>query len=189
MRQRADRQRIGLFLQRIGRRFTKPGRLYLVGGTTMVYEGFRQQTLDIRISFELANEDHSAFVAAVRELKETLSLNIEEASPADFIPLPSGYLERSQFIGRYGQLEVFHYDLYSTALSKVERGTESDFDDVLLLLEGGRLELSRLSDCFDEIMARYATESPKLKQDPVEYPRKSAILREMWRARSSGDTS
>ena len=151
----------------------------------MVYEGYRQQTLAIDISFEVANDDHSAFVAAVRELKETLSLNIEEASPADFIPLPSGHKERSQFIGRYGQLDVFHFDLYSAALSKIERGTESDFDDVFALLHSGRLELTRLSDCFDEIMPRYATRS--LKQDPTEFRRKFAILKEIWRTRSGGE--
>ena len=47
MRQRVDQQRIEHFLQQLGRQFTKPGRIYLVGGTTMVYEGLRQQTLDI----------------------------------------------------------------------------------------------------------------------------------------------
>ena len=111
MRQRTDRQGIELFLQRLGRRFSMPGRLFLVGGTTMVFEGFRQQTLDIDITFEVADEHHSAFVVAVRDLKEQLSLNIEEASPAEFIPLPSGHQERSQYIGRYGQLDVFHFDL------------------------------------------------------------------------------
>ena len=131
MRQRVDQQRIELFLQRLGREFSKPGRIYLVGGTTMVYEGLRQQTLDIDLALEIADEDHSAFVAAVRRIKESLSLNIEEASPVDFIPLPAGYRERSQFVGRYGQLDVFHFDLYSTALSKIERGTENDFADVL----------------------------------------------------------
>ena len=186
MRQQVDRQRIELFLQKIGRLFTRPGRIYLVGGTTMVYEGYRQYTLDIYISFEVADDDHSAFVSAVRELKETLALNIEEASPADFIPLPSGNKERSQFIGRYGQLDVFHYDLFSTALSKIERGIESDFEDVLLLLQSGRLVSSRLADCFEEIMTRYAEAS--LKQDPVEFRRKFAILKQMWHVRSSGCT-
>jgi len=56
----------------------------------MVYEGLRQQTLDINISFEVDNRDRSAFVETVRDLKERLSLNIEEASPAEFIPLPVG---------------------------------------------------------------------------------------------------
>lgn len=149
----------------------------------MVYEGLRQQTLDITISFEVDDHDHSAYVEAVRDLKERLSLNIEEASPADFIPLPSGYRERSPFIGRYGQLEVFHFDLYSTALSKIERGSESDFDDVLWLLQSGWIELAVLAGYFEEIMIRYATES--IKQDPVEYRRKFDIMTDMWLTGSS----
>ena len=181
MRRRTDRQAIEQFLQRLGRRFPMPGRLFLVGGTTMVYEGFRRQTLEFDITFEVADEHHSTFVAAVRDLKEQLSLNIEEVSPAKFIPLPSGHQERSQCIGRYGQLDVFHFDLYSTALSKIERGTESDFDDVLTLLNDGRLELSLLIQYFDEIMARYATQS--LKQDLMEYRRKLEILKEMYQSR------
>lgn len=183
MRQRCDRQGIERFLQNLGRRFTKPGRLYLVGGTTMVYEGFRRQTVDIDISFDVDDRDHSAFVEAVRDLKERLSLNIEEASPAEFIPLPSGYRERSPFIGRYGQLEVFHFDLYSTALSKIERGTESDFDDALSLLRSGRIDFAELTGYFEEIMVRYAVES--IKQDPVEYRRKFEILTDMWLAGSA----
>ncbi|MEM7534855.1 MAG: DUF6036 family nucleotidyltransferase [Chloroflexota bacterium] len=182
MRQRVDRQRIELFLQRLGRRFTKPGRLYLVGGTTMVYEGLRQQTLDIDISFDIANEDHSAFINAIRELKETLSLNIEEASPEDFIPVPAGHKERSEYIGRYGQLDVFHYDLYSLALSKIERGTEDDFADVLSLLETERIEISQLTEYFDEIMTHYATKS--LKQDPTEFREQFALLLEMYQGTS-----
>ncbi|MDE0198100.1 MAG: hypothetical protein OXK78_07890 [Caldilineaceae bacterium] len=149
----------------------------------MVYEGLRQQTLDIDISFEVDDRDHSAFVEAVRDLKERLSLNIEEASPADFIPLPLGYRERSPFIGRYGQLEVFHFDLYSTALSKIERGTEGDLDDVLSLLRNGRIEFTVLAGYFEEIMVRYATDS--IKQDPVEYRRKFDILTDMWLTGSS----
>src|SRR3712207_3505379 len=98
MRQRVDQQRIEHFLEQLGRQFPGPGRVYLVGGTTMVYEGLRQQTLDIDVALEIANEDHSRFIAAIRTLKERLSLNIDEASPADFIPLPAGYRERSQFI-------------------------------------------------------------------------------------------
>ncbi len=178
MRERVDRQRIELFLQRLGRHFPRPGRVYLVGGTTLVYEGLRQQTLDVDITFDVANEDHSRFVAVVRELKETLSLNIEEASPAEFIPLPAGHRERSEFIGRYGQVDVFHFDLYSTALSKIERGTENDFADVLSLLRSGRLEMAQLTGYFQEILPLFATRS--LRQNPDDFRRKFTLLTQMW---------
>ena len=114
----------------------------------------------------------------VRDLKEQLSLNIEEASPSDFIPVPAGHRERSPYIGRYGKLEVFHFDLYSMALSKIERGTESDFEDVLILLHSGRIDMPDLSQYFEEIMTRYGPES--IKQDPVEYRSKFEILSKMW---------
>ena len=179
MRTLTERDSIELCLQRLGRRFTRPGRLYLVGGATMVFEGFRDQTLDIDISFEVDDKDHRDFVAAVRDLKEQLSLNIVEASPSDFIPVPAGYRERSPYIGRYGRLEVFHFYLYSLALSKIERGTESDFEDALILLRSGRIDMPVLSQYFEEIMTRYGPES--IKRDPVEYRSKSEILREMWK--------
>jgi len=178
MREQVDRQRIEIFLQRLGRQFTLPGRVYLVGGTTLVYEGLRQQTLDIDITFDVADKDHSRFVMVVRELKESLSLNIEEASPAEFIPLPAGYRERSQFVGRYGQLDVFHFDLYSTALSKIERGTENDFADVLSLLRNERLEMTKLAAHFEEILPLFATRS--LRKNPDNFQRKFALLIEMW---------
>ncbi|MEM7126967.1 MAG: DUF6036 family nucleotidyltransferase [Chloroflexota bacterium] len=148
MRQRIDQQRIEQFLQRLGREFHRPGRIYLVGGTTMVYEGLRQQTLDIDLSIEVDDADHSAFIAIVRKLKNQLSMNIEEASPGDFIPLPSGHKDRSPYIGRSGQLDVFHFDLYSVALSKIDRSTGEDIADVLALLQTERLEMSKLTDCF-----------------------------------------
>jgi len=45
MHQRVDQQRIELFLQQLGRQFTKPGRIYLVGGTTMVFIWMLSRTL------------------------------------------------------------------------------------------------------------------------------------------------
>ncbi len=83
--------------------------------------------------------DHSDLIQTVRELKDTLSINVEEASPGDFIPLPSGYENRHTFVERFGMLDVLHFDLYSTALSKIERGRMQDFEDVLALLRAGQI--------------------------------------------------
>jgi hypothetical protein len=175
-----DRQRIEEFLRRFGQRFRRPGRIYLVGGTTMVFEGFREQTLDIDLAFEVAAEDHGAFIRTIRDLKEELRINVEEVSPGDFIPLPEGYRERSQFVGRYGQLDVFHFDLYSMALSKIERGTEEDFSDVLALLRSGRIDWETLAACFADILPRVETAS--LKQDPEEFQRKFTALEQIWKS-------
>jgi len=178
MRQQVDRKKIEEFLQQLGRRFTKSGRVYLVGGTTMVYEGLRQQTLDIDLAIDVEDVDHSEFISVVRDLKNRLSLNIEEASLWDFIPLPSGYLDRSLFINRYGQLDVFHFDLYSIALSKIERNSEEDISDIVALLQTERININLLISYFDEIIPLYSTES--LRQDPEKFQQKFDTFIQYW---------
>jgi len=143
----------------------------------MVFEGFRQQTLDIDVVIEVAAEEHADLIQAIRELKEGLDVNVEEASPADFIPLPSGYQHRHQFIDRFGGLEVFHFDLYSVALSKIERGQTKDFEDVLSLLKARRINWGRLEGYFHEILPLVGTRS--LRQDPQEFERSFHALQRM----------
>src|SRR3970282_2216978 len=79
MSQRAsvDHQRIERFLRQLGQRFHGTGRIYLVGGTTMVYEGFREQTLDIDLALELSPQDHPLFIQMVRELKVIYNENLD----------------------------------------------------------------------------------------------------------------
>jgi hypothetical protein len=156
MRAPADRERIERFLTRLGAAVSEPGRIYRVGGTTMVYEGFRATTVDVDLLVEA--DDPNAIVAAIRSLKDVLDINVEFASPRDFIPLPAGWHERSIYIGRYGPLDVFHFDLYSMALSKIERGTERDFQDVVALVQSGRIDPAELDAAFHEIVPRIATE-------------------------------
>ena len=173
-RNSVNRHRIEEFLNQLGKRFKGAGQVYLVGGTTMVYEGFRTQTLDIDLAFDLHPTDHPQFIQVVRELKEELNMNVEESSPGHFIPLPSNYKARCQFLGQYGKLEVFHFDPYSTALSKTERATAEDFSDVLALLEHSWIQIELLEEAFHEILPRYATES--LKGDSREFERKFSAL-------------
>jgi hypothetical protein len=156
MRAPADRDRIERFLVALGAAVREPGRLYLVGGATMVYEGFRATTVDIDVLVEA--DQPGALIAEIRHLKDALDINVEFASPRDFIPLPAGWRERSVYIGRYGPIEVFHFDLYSMALSKIERGAERDFQDVVALVQSGRVDPNELDAAFQEILPRIVTE-------------------------------
>ncbi|HEY3289602.1 MAG TPA: DUF6036 family nucleotidyltransferase, partial [Anaerolineae bacterium] len=155
-------------------------RLYLVGGTTLVYEGLRQQSLDIDISYEVADEHETEFSRAIRRLKEEMQINIELASPGDFIPLPAGWKERAKFVGRFGQVDVFHFDLYSTALSKIERGREGDYEDILAMLRSDQINMDELERAFANIMPRLERES--LKRDPEKFKRNFAALSARYQA-------
>ena len=77
-----------------------------------------------------------------------IPLNVEFASPADFIPLPSQWEMHARFIGRYGSIDVFYFDFYSIALSKMERGNSRDVADVKLLVEQGIITLDELDQAY-----------------------------------------
>ena len=134
MRERADAERIRAFLREFGRLARVEGRVYLTGGATAVLEGWRSSTIDVYLRFD---PDDDALLRALPELKERLDLNVELASPPDFIPELPGWRDRSLFVLREGRLDVYHFDPYSQALSKVERGFEHDLEDVRAMLESG----------------------------------------------------
>lgn len=174
MRPPIDRLRVHYFLVKLGIAFHHPARLYLVGGTTLVYEGLREQSLDIDISYEVADEHEADFSQVIRRLKDELQINVEQASPGDFIPLPSGWKERAKHVGRFGQVDVFHFDLYSTALSKIERGREGDYQDVMALLRSGQIDMPELREAFANIMPRLERES--LKRNPDRFRRNFDVV-------------
>ena len=105
MRRPVDASRIEEFLRVLGSRFTHPGRVYLVGGATVVLKGLRAQTLDIVLAYRIDPPHAGEFIGVVRDLKESLDVNVEEVSPAVFIPLLEGHESRALYVGRCGLLE------------------------------------------------------------------------------------
>jgi hypothetical protein len=84
-------------------------------------------------------------------LKERLQINIELASPDDFIPELPGWQERSRFVQQEGKLSFYHYDFYAQALAKIERGHSKDLQDVDELLAARLVEPERLLNFFSAI--------------------------------------
>ncbi|MDQ6940262.1 MAG: hypothetical protein M3119_08920 [Verrucomicrobiota bacterium] len=137
MRSETDREKIEAFMRALAQRVRGSGRIYLTGGGSAVLYGWRASTIDLDLK---AEPEPAGFFEAIAELKETLDLNVELASPDDFIPALPGWRERSVFIARRGELDFYHYDLYAQALAKIERGHDRDLADVRAML-GRRLIL------------------------------------------------
>jgi len=147
-RLKVDAGRVERFMQRLGSEAAEEGVCYLVGGATAVLLGWRDTTIDVDISLEPEQE---SVLRALQALKRELSMNVELASPGDFVPLPSGWRERSISAGREGRLTFLHFDLYAQALAKLERGHARDVEDVRAMVERGLVEPARLRELFDEI--------------------------------------
>lgn len=148
MREPADAERIGRLARELGRVVPPGTRMYLTGGATAVLEGWRPSTVDIDVRFE---PDSDEPLRRIAELKERLQVNVELASPLDFLPPLEGWRERSPFRFREGNLEVFDFDPYSQALSKLERGFDLDLRDVTSMVESGLVDPRRLLDLFEGI--------------------------------------
>jgi hypothetical protein len=60
----------------------------------------------------------------------------------------------AQYTGRYGGVDVFYFDFYSIALSKIERGNSRDIADVKLLVQQGIITLNELDAAYREVLAQ-----------------------------------
>lgn len=148
MREKVSAERVEQFMKAIGRAGRKNARLYFVGGATAVLLGWRETTIDLDVKI-IPEADE--ILRAIPHLKEDLRLNVELASPDDFIPPLPGWEERSTYIGKEGSIEFFHYDFYAQALAKIERGHSTDMLDVRHMIERGLIEPSRLMELFTRI--------------------------------------
>jgi hypothetical protein len=148
VRDAADAERIKRLARELGRAVPPGTRMYLTGGATAVLEGWRESTVDIDVRFE---PDADAALERIRDLKEELGVNVELASPLDFLPPLPGWQDRCRFRLRDGNLEVFDFDPYSQALSKLERGLELDLVDVRSMVDSGQVEPAKLRELFEAI--------------------------------------
>ncbi len=148
MRPPVDETQLRKLARRLGRVASVPTRIYLTGGATAVLEGWRGSTVDVDMRLE---PDIDSVLRELPALKEDLGVNIELASPPDFIPELSGWRDRSPFVFREGNVDIHHFDFYSQALSKIERGFSQDVEDVNHMLDSGLVEPARLKELYDAI--------------------------------------
>lgn len=154
-------------MRALGERSRQNARVYFTGGVTAVLYGWRDTTIDIDLRFDPELDD---LFRALPILKESLEINIELAAPSDFIPQLPGWEDRSQHIAREGKLDFYHYDPYSQALSKIERGHAQDLLDVAAMINEGLLDLPKLHSLFEAIepdLYRYPAIDPETFADAV----------------------
>ncbi|HXG32593.1 MAG TPA: DUF6036 family nucleotidyltransferase [Bryobacteraceae bacterium] len=124
-------------MRALGEEATEPVRVFFTGGATAVLHGWRKSTIDIDLKMV---PEFDRLYRAIPALKDRLHINVELASPLDFIPVPEGWEDRGRFIARYGKADFFHFDLYAQALAKVERGHSLDLTDVEEMIRRGLID-------------------------------------------------
>jgi hypothetical protein len=149
MRRPVDAARVREFFRVLGSETHEAARIYLTGGTTAVLEGWRESTIDIDLKMV---PETDALFRAIAALKESLEINVELAAPSDFIPELPGWQERCLFIAREGKIDFFHYDPYSQALSKLQRGHAKDLEDLRYMVAGKLVQPGKAVELFEAIV-------------------------------------
>ena len=148
MRSPVDPTRLNRLMAELGKRARGPGRIYLTGGATALLYGWRHSTVDVDLKLD---PEPDAIFEAIAQLKDELEINIELASPDQFIPPVPGWRERSVHIVRHGPVEFFHFDFVSQCLSKLARGHDRDSDDVRAMLDLRLVATDELISGFEQI--------------------------------------
>lgn len=135
------------FLQKLGEQIASHVPFYLIGGSALILLGASRETIDIDY---LVEDSDKNFQKVLKELSNELQLDLEYVPLGEFIPLPAKAEQRHHFIGHYAKLDVYIFDPYSIALSKLDRGFESDIEDIVFLIKHGLVSLPQLEQVVED---------------------------------------
>ncbi len=165
VRDELTRDRLRALMREIARTAPrgKAYRVYLVGGGTAVYSGWRPGSIDA----DVFSEEESVF-RGIQGIKERLNLNVEFARPEQFVPALRGTEDRHIFIETIGRVSYFHYDPYAQVFSKIVRGFERDRDDAHRFVESGMVVPKALRELVAGIPDSTYAKYPSLSRPDVE---------------------
>lgn len=92
MRANIDTQKLERLMQLLGREAQGSGCIYFTGGASALLIGWRNSTVDVDIRLD---PEPPGIFQAIAKLKQELNINIELASPQDFLPPLPGWRDRS----------------------------------------------------------------------------------------------
>ena len=184
-----DRAAVMGFLNRVDRLFGKRGRVFLVGETSQLIEGWRPWVGEVELTAEAAEPltDGPGLRRALEAARRETDLPVVLESPAEVIPLPDGWEGRARPVASPTEwLEVCHFDPYSVSFRYLARGDEPDYHLILRYLSHGWITEAEMARLLEATLPRFTAET--IAQDPAEFRRRSKGLLQMWHAVRPGVT-
>ena len=99
----------------------------------------------------------------MQDIAAQMHLDVEAVPIDQFMPLPDGTQERNLPAGRFGKIEVIILDPYVIAMSKIERGFDTDMEDVIFLVRSGLVHIETLEPMIDTVLEQ----ALKFDIDPI----------------------
>lgn len=165
MRMELTRERLLLLMKELARTAPRRGSylVYLVGGGTAVYLGWRRSSVDVDLS-----SDRDEVFRDIQGIKERLNVNVEFARPEDFVPPLQGSRDRHIVIDTIGSVTFCHYDPYAQLLSKVVRGFQRDVEDAREFIRSGMVDVGLFRSLVAKIPESSYAKYPNLSRAAVE---------------------
>ena len=138
---RADLER---FAHLLGARIEKPADVFLVGGAALLFLGSGRATEDVDYVGNDLSDNENILQRHIDDLARETKLNIEAVAFSFFVPALSDSAARHRLIGRFGLIQLWVFDPVAIALSKLDRGFETDLQDVTFLLATNIIELDQV---------------------------------------------
>src|SRR5260221_3971898 len=147
-----ESKQILAFLESLGKRYPRPARLTVLGGSALCMLGSPRPTLDIDYVGDDLKKDELQKI--MDEIALEMGLDVDAVPIHGFLPLPAGGEERTIHYGTFGQVKVSIIDPYLIALRKVERGFDTDIDDILFLIRHGQITFAQLEKVVKDSLTR-----------------------------------
>lgn len=116
----------------------------------------------------------SDFQRTIAEVASEMHVHVDPVPIERFVPLPPEADSRRLFIARFGPIEVFVVDPYVIALSKVDRGLDTDVADIVFLVERGLVNLDLLAD----LVVTSLRQAAQYDMDPAATLRHLTVVRQ-----------
>lgn len=135
-------EQIKAFLTELGDRYPLPTILLLLGGSALCLLGSNRPTLDIDYVGDDLHKNDLQYL--IDQIAQELQIPIDAVPIDQFLPVPTGADERRLLIGQFGNIAVYVLDPYTIALSKLDRGFDTDIEDIMFLIRQNLVTLAQL---------------------------------------------
>ena len=167
-----SKSQIDAFLAAVGERCEPASMLFLLGGGALELLGGARSTLDLDyVGDDLKPNNLQQLMA---QIADEMHIELEAVPIAEFVPLPTDAHKRAILVGQFGHLTVYIFDPYTIALSKLDRGFDTDLEDIIFLVQRQLISVDQLAS----IVEAAASQAYQFDLDPAAMRRHLQVLRQ-----------
>lgn len=167
-----NKPKIEAFLIAVGDRCKPESTLFLLGGVALEMLGSVRPTIDL----DYVGDDlqPNSLQQLMAQVANRMHIELEAVPIAKFVPLPSDVDKRAILVGQFGHLTVYVFDPYTIALSKLDRGFDTDIEDILFLVRRQLITAERLAVFVEDAVS----EAYQFDLNPTAMRRHLQVLRQ-----------